>query len=795
MTENKVNNLLTIIHQILKNGHELSSINTILEKIALFANAEGAILWEKNQKSDHLITVAHWFKESEKETIHKLLAKESFTGQAILEDSPKYIQDLSKKTYTIYKNLFLERLGFKSIFIIPIKFNYNNEEDCSLGSLNFYSLHENNFSIYVRNNLITLSKIFPDLYQSIRERVTFQLVNEIDAHLRETESTNDFTKRKKIEKSFKKVTTILKNVFQCFEVSIFLNDPFKSVDYKRIASTWKPKGSKKSYKSSIKEGLTGWVLSNKKIVKIPDLSLFFEELDTIRIEYPDIDWLDTGNIKNAIKDELDIRDEQAENLQPLSFMAVPIIVGDELFGAIRCCTALKSPYYFSSIEVSMLNIIATRIGHTWKNWVQQKRIDAESLIWKKVIKSTNDLDDFILHDFTGSEQDEVRMFEKVLECLPEIIPDAEITDVRILNEETQELYFAAIHGEAWKKGSEEKVKERKDKVFSINGNSAGSEVYKNRELLILDPIKEGDPYDETFSQAKKMIVAPLIVGNKVFGVLDIRSVRKRNFNLHADQIAKLMGRQLAVYYNLIKAIREFQKIQGQQIQTYQDFSHQLRGPIYQALARSRQLVNLVNKDHNWYKKINAISGLCNKSHRVARNIRLFSDLSKNLPVKLRIFQVVSQDIKKLIRETCSDNKIIVDPDLRINIEVNDGSFNIIDKVRLRLDIEMLEQAINVLLDNAFKYSYRNTTIKIFGLKQDNHFHIAVRNEGIPILPQDVKFCSNRGWRGEEAEGTTGEGGGIGLWVVENIMTAHNGELLITPTDSLNQTTIKLIFPI
>jgi len=46
-----------------------------------------------------------------------------------------------------------------------------------------------------------------------------------------------------------------------------------------------------------------------------------------------------------------------------------------------------------------------------------------------------------------------------------------------------------------------------------------------------------------------------------------------------------------------------------------------------------------------------------------------------------------------------------------------------------------------------------------------------------------------------AAATTGEGSGIGLWIVENIMEAHNGELIVVPTTSNGVTEIKLVFPL
>ena len=99
-----------------------------------------------------------------------------------------------------------------------------------------------------------------------------------------------------------------------------------------------------------------------------------------------------------------------------------------------------------------------------------------------------------------------------------------------------------------------------------------------------------------------------------------------------------------------------------------------------------------------------------------------------------------------------------------------------------------------VLDNAFKYSSRNTKVRISGeLSGTGRFYILVSNHGTRLHATEVQRCTERGWRSELAKLTTGEGAGIGLWIVNNIMTAHKGDLEISPTVG-GRTEVKLIFP-
>jgi len=100
-----------------------------------------------------------------------------------------------------------------------------------------------------------------------------------------------------------------------------------------------------------------------------------------------------------------------------------------------------------------------------------------------------------------------------------------------------------------------------------------------------------------------------------------------------------------------------------------------------------------------------------------------------------------------------------------------------------------------LLDNAAKYSFNHTTVHVYAgiTHRKGRFQITISNTGLPIHPHEISRCTNRGWRSQKAMMVTGEGSGIGLWIVDNIMHAQNGELIITPTTAEGLTQIRLVF--
>lgn len=226
----------------------------------------------------------------------------------------------------------------------------------------------------------------------------------------------------------------------------------------------------------------------------------------------------------------------------------------------------------------------------------------------------------------------------------------------------------------------------------------------------------------------------------------------------------------------------------------EDLEHQLRGPLSAALARLNYILREKKFDSSLEKEILAIRGLCRKANRVAESARLFVLFDSPEPqIRLNRMRISNDGLRRMLVECAQDNEILLSPERRITIKCDLNGF---DSIReFYADPELLQQAINNLLDNAGKYSFPNTTVLISAQCAKEKVFITVVNQGIRIRPQELSTCLTRGWRGQESMMVTGEGSGIGLWVVDRIMKAHEGAILISPTDTSNQTSVRLEFPV
>ena len=377
----------------------------------------------------------------------------------------------------------------------------------------------------------------------------------------------------------------------------------------------------------------------------------------------------------------------------------------------------------------------------WKNWIYNKQTIEDTNIWKSIIEVTNALDDYVLKELKNNRPNLVDIFENVLSKIPTILIDAEILDVRLKNYENNCLYFKAFWGRAWQQGTLRQISDKKEKTFTLGGkvpSSAGAWVMRNKKALFLDPKdKNKYNYNETFSETQRMIIIPLKIGSKVIGVLDVRSTKEAPFPKSAKHVLELMAGQMAIYYELVNAVIGSRTLQKEQTNSYRDFYHQIKTPINVAKARSWDALeeieyhDLGNSLLGYHTK--AIYGLCKKAYRVATNLRLFNDLAKGNTFRITKSNLSGTYLVKLLNEIALDNEFTINPNRKLSIEIDEKSIRQIDELRLAFDIKLLEQAIGVLLDNAVKYSYKNTVIKIFGQVNNKSFELIVRNPSILVF--------------------------------------------------------------
>ena len=312
-----------------------------------------------------------------------------------------------------------------------------------------------------------------------------------------------------------------------------------------------------------------------------------------------------------------------------------------------------------------------------------------------------------------------------------------------------------------------------------------------------------NPAPQRFPPLSK-VSTPVFLGDDLVGALRCSAGRfdkdaagpwyyDRNDLQLLNVIAGAIARSWGSYLKQCALIQEQSRSEAR---AFTDLRHQLHGPLNQLASRSEQLLrSMPPRDLEQGRRLLVVRGLARKARRVALSIDFLATPDEDTPVRVRRGPLARDDLRKRLIELAHDNQMMVDSARNILFYVDRDSLGSTVFTRIQIDSGLLEQAINSLLDNAGKYSYPNTTVRIScGNTSKGNLHITVTNKGIALRAMDVGKVASRSYRTEEAEASVGEGSGIGLWIVRRIMNAHRGFLDIVPTDKEGVTKVKLVFP-
>jgi signal transduction histidine kinase len=270
---------------------------------------------------------------------------------------------------------------------------------------------------------------------------------------------------------------------------------------------------------------------------------------------------------------------------------------------------------------------------------------------------------------------------------------------------------------------------------------------------------------------------------------------------HSKTADSLLLEQLNLYKNLVQTLSrlgyaEAEVIKGirAQHQIFLDLGHQLKTPVLQACSYLQNLQPGMRSDE-LVAGFRAVRGLLRKAKRVVLTTAVYAKLARNEPLEMGVAEYRVVDLVKPLIEAALDYEAILNPRRRVRFDIDRLAFERMNGTMFAADWDLLEQAISNLFDNAGKYSFEDTSVLVTASMIRDRLWISVCNRGIPIRADESQFCVMREWRSREARRSSSEGSGIGLWLVDNIMKAQSGELVVMPTTKGGLTEIKLGFKI
>lgn len=199
-----------------------------------------------------------------------------------------------------------------------------------------------------------------------------------------------------------------------------------------------------------------------------------------------------------------------------------------------------------------------------------------------------------------------------------------------------------------------------------------------------------------------------------------------------------------------------------------DASHELRTPIaamrseievalMQPKLRTSEVKELLNSN---LEELDRLTVLTDNLLAIARH--------EEKPLELKnqaLLGIVEGAVAQL--ESAAKEKNIV-----VTVDVD-------AQIKAIFDQHSLREVLVILLDNAMKYSIKNSSVKIKARTSKESVALSVTDHGIGIKPEDQEHVFKRFYRADTSRAQTTKGHGLGLSIAKQLVERQNGAIELT----------------
>src|SRR5882672_9343023 len=206
-------------------------------------------------------------------------------------------------------------------------------------------------------------------------------------------------------------------------------------------------------------------------------------------------------------------------------------------------------------------------------------------------------------------------------------------------------------------------------------------------------------------------------------------------------------------------------------------SHELRTPLtavsgFIQVARRRLARAAEREEVDWKDEARRATETLELAQRQSRRLgRLVDELLDVSRLQLGRVELHNTDIDVIaaMRETLERTRL-QDPTRLFELKEDAGMATVLG------DRDRIDQVFENLISNAMKYSPADSPVTVTVTIEDDEAHIAVRDRGIGIAPDELESIFNLFYRSPDPRAGHVSGLGLGLFISREIIKRHGGSL-------------------
>jgi signal transduction histidine kinase len=233
-----------------------------------------------------------------------------------------------------------------------------------------------------------------------------------------------------------------------------------------------------------------------------------------------------------------------------------------------------------------------------------------------------------------------------------------------------------------------------------------------------------------------------------------------------DELGQLAQHYNSMAHRIRSQILDIQQFESRRKLLLSNLSHDLRTPLTTMLGYAEMIRTGNYKDQtDLQTRAKIILQRCRYMDKLLDQLL---DISRTDADDL-ILRPDNHNLSELIRKVAAEYFMVLDGD-QVELDVNMPD----EDIHLLIDASLMERALRNLLDNALRYGKEGRYLGIHLTADDEGVNLIVKDRGRGIPAEHQAHIFERFYRVDS--GRKGEGLGIGLAIVKDIVNAHQGHL-------------------
>ncbi len=204
-------------------------------------------------------------------------------------------------------------------------------------------------------------------------------------------------------------------------------------------------------------------------------------------------------------------------------------------------------------------------------------------------------------------------------------------------------------------------------------------------------------------------------------------------------------------------------------------SHDFRSPLTSIKGFTEAMIDGTIPPEMHQKYLGIIGQEAQRLENMTQNVLRLSKVEVDQAVLKRSdFDInhVIRDTAALFEGSCQKKRITLD------LVLTGEQFFV------NADMEKIQQVLYNLLDNAIKFSDKDSSIKIETEERYEKCYVSVKEHGCGIAKADLGRIWNRFYKSDYSRGRDKSGSGLGLAIVKEIMKAHGQNINVISTEGV-----------